>query len=150
MESWYPTHESKSDSWMGHPAVIFLGSTIDLNGKRTGIRNDGPNPNSTNSKAQRKRNGRLISISRLAAHFAFVRVALFRELGYVPAAAEGADKANTGNKLPSLEVDGGALIINQRGLGRKYLEIAGDTALVALIGEIEGILRRCDGTLFGG
>jgi hypothetical protein len=48
-----------------------------------------------------------------------------------------------------LEVDGGALVVEQRGFGRKHLKIAGDAALVALIGEIEGILRGCYGTLFG-
>src|ERR1039458_9575495 len=79
------------------------------------------------TQRRRKRNGRLISISRRAAHFAFAPLILFWQLRYIPAAAEGANEANAGDKLPGLEVDGGALIINQRGLGRKHLKIAGDT-----------------------
>ena len=45
------------------------------------------------------------------------------------------------------EADGGALVLDQRGLGGQHFKIAGDAAFVALVGEIEGVLRGVDGVL---
>ena len=66
----------------------------------------------------------------------------------IPSSAEGADQADARAELPRLEVDGGALVGEQCGFGRKHLKVAGDAAFVALVGEIEGVLRGCDSALF--
>ena len=75
--------------------------------------------------------------------------ALLRQLRDIPAAAEGADQAYAGDELAGLEVDGGALILEQGGLGGQDFEIAGDAAFVALVGEVEGVLGGGDGALLG-
>ena len=48
------------------------------------------------------------------------------------AAAEGADEANAVDELAGLQVDGCALILDERGFGGKYFKVAGDAAFVAL------------------
>jgi len=57
---------------------------------------------------------------------------LFGEFGYVPAAAKGADQGYAVDELAGLEVDGGALILYERGFGGEDFKIAGDAAFVAL------------------
>ena len=59
------------------------------------------------------------------------------QLGRVPSAAERADKADTRQKSARLQIDGGALILNQRGLGCQHFKVACDATSIALIGEIE-------------
>ena len=74
-------------------------------------------------------------------------VFLFRQLACIPAAAEGADEADARNKLPSLEIDGGALVLEERGFRSQHFKVAGDAALVALVRYLIGMLSRIDGPL---
>jgi len=56
------------------------------------------------------------------------------QLPGIPSPAQGANQAHAGHELPGLKVDHRALVLEQRGLGRKNLKIAGYAALVALVG----------------
>ena len=68
----------------------------------------------------------------------------------IPPAAEGADQAYARNELARLNVDSGALVLEQRGFGRQHFKIAGDAAFVALIGDFVRVLCRVDGPLLDG
>ena len=71
-------------------------------------------------------------------------LSLFRQLGCVPAAAEGADQAYAGYELAGLEVEIGALVLEQGGFGGEDFEVAGDAAPVALVRNLKGVLRGID------
>ena len=75
---------------------------------------------------------------------------LFGELGCVPAAAEGADELDGGGELAGVEVGGGALVGEQGALGGEDFEVAGGSALIALVGDVEGVLGGGDGVALGG
>ena len=71
----------------------------------------------------------------------------FGNCAHIPPAAEGADEPDAGRELPGLQIDGRALVLDQRLLGGEHFKIAGHAAFVAGIGEIEGVLRGIHGAL---
>ena len=66
------------------------------------------------------------------------------QLAAVPAAAEGADEAYAVDELTGLEVDGGALILEQGGFGGDDVEVGVDAGLVACGGDVEKALGGGD------
>jgi hypothetical protein len=59
-------------------------------------------------------------------------------------------KADARAKLTALDVDFGHLILKKSLFGGKNLKVAGDAAFVALVGEIDGVLRGIDSALLDG
>lgn len=75
---------------------------------------------------------------------------LFRQLGYVPAAAEGSDELDRSGELAGVEVSGSALVGEQGALGGEDFKVAGGSALIALVGDVKGVLGGGDGVALSG
>jgi len=65
--------------------------------------------------------------------------------GLHPSRRRGSGRGRRSKQLPSLEIDGGALVLEERGFRSQHFKVAGDAALVALVRYLIGMLSRIDG-----